>query len=67
MKHVLALLDVCASDAAYVGDEASDIQTGKVTDMRTIGVLTGSETRENLDAAKADYVIADVREICALL
>jgi phosphoglycolate phosphatase-like HAD superfamily hydrolase len=50
-----------------VGDEASDIQTGKVTDMRTIGVLTGSETRENLDAAKADYVIADVREICALL
>jgi phosphoglycolate phosphatase len=67
MKHVLALLDVCASDAAYVGDQATDIQTGKVADMRTIGVLTGSETRENLDAAKADYVIADIREICALL
>lgn len=66
-EHVLALLDVCASDAVYVGDQASDIQTGKVTDMRTIGVLTGSETRENLEAAKADYVIADIREICALL
>ena len=62
MEHVLSLLDVRPCEAVYVGDQASDMQTGKAASMRTVGVLTGSETRENLEAAKADCVIADIRE-----
>jgi phosphoglycolate phosphatase len=66
IARVLSLLDVHPSEAVYAGDQASDIETGKMANVITIGVLTGSETKETLEAAKAAYVIADIRRILKL-
>ena len=67
MRGVLALLGVDPSEAIYVGDQRSDIATGKTANMRTIAVLTGGETKADLEAAKPDHVVTDIREIHALI
>lgn len=66
MRGVLLMLGVDPSEAVYVGDQLSDMETGKTSQVRTIGVASGGETKQNLEA-EADHVLADIREIHALL
>ncbi len=63
MKGVLSLLGVDPSEAMYVGDQRSDIATGKAGNMRTVAVLTGGETKVDLETAKPDHIVADIREL----
>jgi phosphoglycolate phosphatase len=67
MRGVLSLLKVDPSEAVYVGDQRSDIETGKTANVRTIAVLTGGETRGELEAARPDHIVSDIRELHTLI
>ena len=67
MRGVLAQLGVDPSEAVYVGDQRSDIDTGRTAGVGTIAVLTGGETRRDLEAAKPDHVMTDIRELHSVL
>jgi phosphoglycolate phosphatase len=67
MQRVLTDLAIDPSEAVYVGDQCSDITTGKTAKMKTIAVLTGGETKADLEAASPDYIVTDVRDIISLV
>jgi len=50
-----------------IGDTPRDIEAGKKQRAKTVGVLTGSGTREQLEQANADYIIPDFSELESLL
>lgn len=58
---------VRAADVVYVGDSTHDIVAGRAAGMRTVGVLWGPFPREVLEAERPDHVIAEPRELVALL
>jgi HAD superfamily hydrolase (TIGR01509 family) len=60
-------LDLAPDEAAYVGDSPIDIQAGRAAGVRTVGVLTGTSTREILEAASPDYIIDSVADLEELL
>ena len=66
LTSVMKILDISGEEAVMMGDHTTDIQAGKRVGMRTIGVLTGRKTREELEQAGADYVLGEVTEVCRL-
>jgi len=54
-------------EALLVGDSERDVRAGKAAGLLTVGVLTGSYTRERLLAAGADHVIESIAELPALI
>jgi len=52
--------------AAIVGDRLHDVAAGKANGLFTIGVLWGIGDRAELEAAGADVVVAEPRELCSL-
>jgi len=49
-----------AHNSAFVGDTPYDMEAGSRAGTRTIGVTTGSHSREQLVAAGADFVVSDL-------
>jgi len=56
-------LSVRMSDCAVVGDSVIDVRAGKSAEARTVAVLTGIFTREELEREKPDLVLRDVGEL----
>jgi phosphonatase-like hydrolase len=57
----MALLGVAdPTQVLKVGDKVVDIQEGKNAGTRTVGVLTGSQSEQQLRAAGADHVLSSV-------
>lgn len=50
-------LDVKPDECLYIGDTATDMQTGNGAGMHTIGVLWGYRDREELEGSNAKYII----------
>ncbi len=63
----LAGLGVANERALYVGDSPIDIAAGRAAGVRTVGVLTGTSTRDVLEAAEPDHVLASAAELPELL
>jgi len=63
----LALLGCAAHHAVFVGDSTIDIQAGNAAGVVTVGALWGACTREALLAASPAHVLADLRELPALV
>lgn len=59
-------IDVPAMHVGMVGDSLHDLKAGRAAGMKTIGVLTGVATRDELHPF-ADVVLADIGEIPAWL
>ncbi|SMR71454.1 phosphoglycolate phosphatase [Aliiroseovarius halocynthiae] len=59
-------IDVPAGQVAMVGDSLHDLKAGRAAGMRTIGVLTGLATQDELSPF-ADVVLRDIGEIPAWL
>ncbi len=57
LLSVLAELDVDKSECLYVGDTSVDMDTGKNADVKTVGVLWGFRTRDELVEHGADYIV----------
>jgi len=49
-----------------VGDGATDIDAGHAAGVRTVGCLYGFRTQEEVEAAKPDCLIRDLRDLPAL-
>lgn len=60
LKHILRTIDICASDSLMVGDHANDIIAAKTAGMRSLAVLTGSQTRESLITFNPNFISNDV-------
>ncbi len=55
------------SDVIMIGDRKYDIIGAKKTGIKSIGVLYGYGDLEELNQAKADYIVRDVRELEEIL
>jgi phosphoglycolate phosphatase-like HAD superfamily hydrolase len=54
-------------DAYVIGDTAQDVDSGKYAGIGTIGVTTGSGTREQLESVHPDYIIGNLSELEVVL
>jgi len=69
-QHLATLLDgLGASErhAIMVGDHPMDILAGKRVGMRTVGVLTGRTTRDELMETGADYILKSASQLARLI
>lgn len=67
VNYILDELKLQPEDILYVGDTATDMQTGKRAGAFTIGVLWGFREREELEANHADAIIESPEEIMRYL
>ncbi|MEP6733410.1 MAG: HAD-IA family hydrolase, partial [bacterium] len=63
VERALALLDVSAENAIFVGDSPHDIESGRAAQVYTVGVTWGAFAREEMTASGADVVIDRVAEL----
>jgi HAD superfamily hydrolase (TIGR01509 family) len=54
-------------DCVIVGDSVVDVQAGKAAGVKTVAVLSGLYTREELAVAKPDFIIGNLTELPKLL
>jgi len=50
-----------------IGDTIVDIQEGKNAGVKTAAVLTGTQSKELLQAQNPDYVLLDIRELATII
>jgi phosphoglycolate phosphatase-like HAD superfamily hydrolase len=55
--------DFQPEDIYIIGDTPHDIACAKAIDARGVGVATGRYSREELEAAGADFVFADLSDV----
>ena len=68
IEYVLQNLNVTdRSRAVIVGDRYHDIEGAKKTSIRSIGVLTGYGSREELEAHQADYIAENMTDVLKFL
>jgi len=69
-SHPLTVVDrlgVSPSQAILVGDHPTDMAAGRAAGMRSVGVLSGRSSREELQQAGADHVISDIRGLLTII
>ena len=62
---LIALLDyfqVSREEAVYVGDMDIDAETGTAAGVKTVIVVTGSSTREEIEVAKPDLILDSLKD-----
>ena len=65
---VLRAEHIMNKKAIYViGDSIYDIKAGKKAKIKTIGVLTGNHTKEQLKKEKADFIFKNFDEVLRIL
>ena len=65
--HALALLERAPEEAIFVGDSPHDIAAGNAARVFTIAALWGPFTRQTLEAARPDRLIAGIRDLPPLV
>lgn len=61
--EIAKLMRLAPSQCLYIGDTATDMQTGKSAGMFTIGVLWGFRDRRELERNRADLIVDQPLEI----
>ena len=64
---IMEELKVKAEECLYIGDTATDMETGINAGIDTVGVTWGFRTRQELAFAKAKYIVDEPKEILKLL
>lgn len=64
--EIMKELGVSKEECLYIGDTATDMKTGKGSDLYTIGVLWGFRDRDELVDGGADVIIAHPSEIVTI-
>jgi phosphoglycolate phosphatase-like HAD superfamily hydrolase len=59
-------MDVEMCECVIVGDSVIDVEAGKAAGIKTVSVLTGLYSQEELSRAKPDYIVASVAELPSL-
>jgi HAD superfamily hydrolase (TIGR01509 family) len=60
-------MDVDMCDCVIVGDSVVDVKAGKAAGSKTVSVLTGLYSRQELEQTQPDYIINDVSELPELI
>ncbi|HEX6966397.1 MAG TPA: HAD-IA family hydrolase [Gemmatimonadaceae bacterium] len=63
----LRTLGAAAREAIFVGDSPHDMAAGNSAGVTTVGALWGPFTRAQLEAARPDYLIEDIRELVGVV
>lgn len=63
IRKTLNELNVDREEAIYVEDTVIGIEAGKKAGVFTIGITTGTQTREQLLESEPDSIIEDIREL----
>ncbi len=63
---LLAELDMCPEETAFIGDMRHDIDAGKAAGVVTIGICTGYESAETLLRSAPDMLVADLSRLPVL-
>ena len=63
LLNIIKILDVKKEECLYIGDTSTDIETGKNADVKTVGVLWGFRTEEELKKAGADLIASKPEDI----
>ena len=67
IQHILDKYQIAPEDAVMVGDRHHDIEGAAACHVPSLGVLFGYGTREELEEAGADHIVATVEEMGAYL
>ncbi|MGB9854708.1 MAG: HAD family hydrolase [Candidatus Bathyarchaeales archaeon] len=62
-QHISVKIDECA----VVGDSVTDVKAGKKAGAKTVAVLTGIFSREELENEKPDLILESINELPAFL
>ncbi len=65
--HCLRQLGLQPDEAVYVGDSPIDIEAGRAAGLFTVGVLTGTSSRERLSSVAPDHILESAPELLRLL
>ena len=63
LKKALKVMDVQVCDCLVVGDSVIDITAGKAAGAKTIAVLSGLYTKQELAKIKPDLILRDATEL----
>jgi len=66
IKAVVAM-DLKMCDCIIVGDSTVDVKAGKAAGSKTVAVLSGLYSREELAAANPDFIIGNISELPAII
>lgn len=67
IREVLSRLDCNKSKTVMVGDKSHDIIGAKENGIKSIGVLYGYGSRQELESSGADFIVKDINELKSLL
>ena len=67
MEQILKKFSLSPENALYVGDMTIDVETGHAVGMKTIAVITGSSSREDIIALKPFKVVSRISEIIDII
>ncbi len=63
IKYAVDKFNIDVKNAVMIGDREHDIEGAKINGIKTIGVLYGFGSRDELEAAGADYIAENVKNI----
>jgi len=65
--QILERFQLSPEEALYVGDMAIDVETGQGANVRTVAVVTGSSTKEEIMSLNPFKVIRNVGEVAGII
>ena len=66
IEIILKELNASPKETVFIGDSMIDIEAGKKAEVITIGAAYGFRGRHELEAAGADVIIEDIKELISL-
>jgi HAD superfamily hydrolase (TIGR01549 family) len=63
LLNIIQILDVSKDECCYVGDSVEDIRMAKAAGVKIFSVATGVCSKEELVAAGADRLVANLKEL----
>ena len=67
LEAILKKFSISSADALYVGDMVVDVETGQRAGVRTVAVVTGSSSREELAELKPLRIIDHISEVAEIV
>lgn len=67
LEQILKKFSLTPNEALYVGDMTIDVETGNKAGVKTVAVVTGSSTREELASLKPFKIIDQVSQVAQIV
>jgi dihydroneopterin aldolase len=67
IREILKTNELAATETALIGDSVRDVETARDLGVRSIAILTGSDSREKLVRANPDVTVCNLGELEKLL